>query len=281
MPELPEVETVCRGLAAPITGRTIVKASISGKRLRLPWPIDFCHRLQGRDILAISRRAKYLLIDICQGETLIWHLGMSGCLRLLTANDDTPKHQHALLMLDNQIHLSFEDPRRFGLVDLWPSDQLTQHPSLRALGPEPLSECFQPEYLQQQLRARRGAIKPLLLNSHLVAGIGNIYANEALFEARISPFESGCRLTGAQCVCLVKAIRNVLQRAIVAGGSTIHDFVGADGKPGYFAHQFRCYGREGADCGHCQQPIHRMQQAGRSTYYCPNCQQKNQAETSS
>ncbi|MDX8409421.1 MAG: bifunctional DNA-formamidopyrimidine glycosylase/DNA-(apurinic or apyrimidinic site) lyase [Mariprofundales bacterium] len=274
MPELPEVETVCRGLATPITGRTIIKVSISGKRLRLPWPVNFCHRLQGRTIHAVARRAKYLLIDICQGETLIWHLGMSGCLRLLGENDVTPKHQHALLTLDNHMNLSFDDPRRFGLVDLWPSDQLTHHPSLHALGPEPLSESFHPKYLQQQLVSRRSAIKPLLLDSRLVAGIGNIYANEALFEARISPFEPGCRLSSTQCVRLVTAIRDVLLRAIEAGGSTINDFVGADGKPGYFAHQFRCYGREGAGCSHCQQPIHRLQQAGRSTFYCPSCQQQ-------
>ncbi|MDQ6950076.1 MAG: bifunctional DNA-formamidopyrimidine glycosylase/DNA-(apurinic or apyrimidinic site) lyase [Mariprofundales bacterium] len=272
MPELPEVETVKRGLEPVILNRTIVRANCSGKRLRLPWPPHLCARLIGQRILAVERRAKYLLTPLSGAETIIWHLGMSGCLRLLEKDSATPKHQHLLLTLDHDLHLSFADPRRFGLIDLCPTAQLSQHRCLAALGPEPLSEAFDADYLRQQLAKRRSPIKSMLLNSRLVAGIGNIYANEALFDAEISPFLPASKLNRTQCECLVAAIRSVLTRAIDAGGSTINDFIGSDGQPGYFAHQFHCYGKTKSPCPRCQTPIIQSKQHGRSSFYCPRCQ---------
>jgi len=276
MPELPEVETVRHGLQQGLPGHTIIAASVSDKQLRQPWPIQLCQRLIGCRFGSIDRRAKYLLLGLSTPKggdaTLLCHLGMSGCLRLLVEQDSVPSHQHLCLTLDNGTLLSYADPRRFGLVDLIVNRPWSEHRLLRKLGPEPLESDFDAAYLYLAIHHRRSSIKALLLNSQVVAGIGNIYACEALFDAEVSPFRLGNSVTISQCQHLVKAIRSVLQRAIVAGGSTIRDFAGSDGKPGYFAHQFHCYGQENRACLRCQTPIVRMMQHGRSSFYCPRCQ---------
>jgi len=276
MPELPEVETVRRGLQQRLPNRLIIAASISSKQLRTPWPPQFCQRLIGCRFGEIERRAKYLLFPLITPSDLprilLCHLGMSGCLRLLDVDDVQPKHQHLLLTLDDGTWLSYADPRRFGVMDMIDGASWSQHRLLCQLGPEPLESGFDAEYLQQAISQRRSAIKILLLNSHIVAGIGNIYACEALFDAEISPYRLGHSLKIGESQRLVDAIQSVLQRAIAAGGSTIRDFAGSDGKPGYFAHQFHCYGKEGEPCLRCQTVIVREMQQGRSSFYCPRCQ---------
>ncbi len=271
MPELPEVETVRRGLEPLLCGRTIAAVACSGKRLRIPWPEDLHRRLTGRRFTAIQRRAKYLLLDFDEGRMLC-HLGMSGCLRLLRANDPLPAHQHLLLTLDDGNRLSYADPRRFGMIDL--TDRpWEEHCLLRHIGPEPLEASFHDGHLHEAVRHRNSPIKTLLLDSSVVAGIGNIYANEALFTASIAPTRRGSDLTREACRRLVDAIRSVLTRAIAAGGSTIRDFTGSDGRPGYFAHQFLCYEKEGAPCPRCGGTITRIKQQGRASFFCPDCQE--------
>lgn len=276
MPELPEVETVRSGLQQHLPDRVIVAASISSKQLRTPWPPQLCQRLVGCIFTAIHRRAKYLLFALTtpsgQPRILLCHLGMSGCLRLLVEGDLHPKHQHLLLTLDDGSALSYADPRRFGMIDLIDGSAWDKHRLLCDIGPEPLESAFDAEHLQRTIGQRRSSIKALLLNSHIVAGIGNIYACEALFDAEISPFCRGDSLKIDALQRLVDAIQSVLQRAIAAGGSTIRDFAGSDGKPGYFAHQFHCYGKEGQPCFRCKTAIVRTVQQGRSSFYCPRCQ---------
>ncbi|MDQ6964929.1 MAG: bifunctional DNA-formamidopyrimidine glycosylase/DNA-(apurinic or apyrimidinic site) lyase, partial [Mariprofundales bacterium] len=235
-----------------------------------------CQRLVGCRFGEVGRRAKYLLLALttpsAEHRIMLCHLGMSGCLRLLAIDDEEPKHQHLLITLDSGMRLSYADPRRFGVVDLIEGSSWGEHPLLCRIAVEPLEPLFDADYLYQAVCRRRVAIKNLLLNSHVVAGVGNIYACEALFDAQISPYRPGSSLSLAEVERLVVAIISVLQRAIAAGGSTIRDFAGSDGRPGYFAHQFRCYGREGQPCFRCETPIMRSQQQGRSSFYCPSCQ---------
>ncbi len=276
MPELPEVETVRRGLEGELPGRLIVAVTVGDQRLRLPWPEGLAARLIGCRFGAIRRRAKYLLLELttpsARRAALLWHLGMSGCIRLLDDPSAPLSHRHLLLTLDDGRALAYTDPRRFGLVDLIAHPPWSAHRLLCGLGPEPLGRAFDGDYLARAVCHRRSTIKSLLLNGHIVAGIGNIYACEALFDAGIAPFRRANRLDGRDCARLVAAIRSVLRRAIKAGGSTIRDFAGSDGRPGYFAHQFRCYGREGEPCARCQTAITRVVQQGRSSFYCPVCQ---------
>jgi len=269
MPELPEVETTRRGVEPYLCNQTIQQVIVREHRLRWPVPPDLNSRLSGLVVRHVGRRAKYLLIEFDSGYLLI-HLGMSGSLRLVEPGTPPEKHDHIDFILQDRI-LRYHDPRRFGAV-LWHMGPLEFHPLLKNLGPEPLDAEFDGERLYQSTRGKKGAIKQLLMNNHLVVGIGNIYANETLFDAAIHPTRSGQSLSRAECTLLVDMIKQTLLRSIAAGGSTLRDFVGADSKPGYFQQSYKVYGRAGLPCPRCGTPIYQMRQGQRSSYYCPLCQ---------
>jgi formamidopyrimidine-DNA glycosylase len=274
VPELPEVETVCRGLAGPLTGARIVAAAAHRADLRAPLPVNLGARLKGAKILGIERRAKYILIALDTKETLLLHLGMSG--RMVLTKDDAPlqKHDHISLAFDNGWHTRFNDPRRFGYCDLVPTKALGDHKLLRGLGVEPLSDDFTPTKLVSLLKDRKTPVKTAIMDQRLVVGVGNIYACEALFAARISPTRLAGKVKADEVRGLTAAIRKVLKAAIAAGGSSLRDYVQADGELGYFQHQFAVYGREGEPCPACDcdlartHGVARVTQAGRSTFYC-------------
>jgi formamidopyrimidine-DNA glycosylase len=270
MPELPEVETTRRGIEPQVIGRTIVALEVYEPRLRWPVARALPAQLAGRRILAAGRRAKYLLIGL-DGGTLIVHLGMSGSLRVLADGTPRLRHDHYDLRLDSGRILRFNDPRRFGSLHYTRADP-RHHRLLRDLAPEPFDAAFNAEYLWRVTRGRRLAIKLLLMNSHLVVGVGNIYASEALFRARIRPGREARRLTRAEAARLVSAVRTVLTQAIRVGGTTLRDYVGADGSPGYFRQKLFVYERAGQPCRVCGAAVRRRTQQGRSTYYCPACQ---------
>jgi len=274
MPELPEVETVCRGLAKPLVGARITHAAAHRADLRAPLPHNLGTRLKGHKIIAVTRRAKYILIALDNNETLLLHLGMSG--RMVLSHDDAPlqKHDHISLAFDNGVHTRFNDPRRFGYCDLVPTAKLSEHKLLKNLGIEPLSQDFIPAKLAELLKGRKTSIKAALLDQRLVVGIGNIYACEALFRAGIKPMRAAGKCKQPEIKILADAIRYVLNAAIKAGGSSLRDYVQADGKLGYFQNQFAVYGREGQPCPGCTCKvaktggIKRVPQGGRSTFYC-------------
>ena len=272
MPELPEVETTRRGLAPHLEGATITGFSIRNARLR--WPIPQDMPLVGKKILGLHRRAKYLLID-CDNGTLILHLGMSGSLRILPCDTPPEKHDHFDLLLDNGKLMRLRDPRRFGAV-LWHDQHIDTHPLLTALGPEPLNDYgpnrFDAPYLYAASRDRNVSIKQFIMDNHVVVGVGNIYACEALFSAGINPKLAAGKLGIGRCTKLVDAIRTTLHSAIQAGGSTLRDFVNATGNPGYFQQQHWVYGRAGQPCLVCGKPILQIKQGQRSTFYCGQCQ---------
>ena len=271
MPELPEVETTCRGIAPHLVGSRIQRAIVWQRRLRWPIPAGFEKKITGRCVTAIERRAKYLLLTLDDGATLIVHLGMSGSLRLDDPTTPHRKHDHIELHLSGGLCLRYCDPRRFGAW-LHTTDDPQQHALLVDLGPEPLSEQFSAKYLQERLKNRKQPIKTLIMDSHLVVGVGNIYANEALFLAGIHPQRAGQSLTAEECQRLVQHIKQILRRAIQRGGTTLRDFVGGDGKPGYFAQELLVYGRAGEPCLHCQTPLLEIRLGQRSTVFCPHCQ---------
>jgi formamidopyrimidine-DNA glycosylase len=271
LPELPEVETTRRGIEPHLRGRRIRAALVLDARLRWPVTADLARSLPGQRVLAVQRRAKYLLLRLTRG-TLLVHLGMSGNLRVLPRSSARLPHDHFELQLDSGQVLRLNDPRRFGCVLYTEGDPLA-HPLLLNLAPEPLEARFDGRYLYAITRRRRVAIKPLLLNGHLVTGVGNIYASEALFRAGIRPRRAARSLTQAECACLAGAIRRVLGAAIRAGGTTLRDFLGADGEPGYFRQRLYVYERAGRPCRRCRTLIRRITQGQRSTYYCPQCQQ--------
>lgn len=270
MPELPEVETTRRGLAPHLTGRRIVAAHIHESRLRWPVAATLGTKLPTQRILDVERRAKYLLLRLEQG-TLIVHLGMSGSLRVLPVATTRLKHDHIDLHLDSGQMLRFNDPRRFGCF-LYTTDPPEAHELLSQLAPEPFAAAFNATYLQRVTRRRRVAIKQLLLNGHLVTGVGNIYASEALFRAGIRPQRAAHSLSASECAALVKAIRAVLRMAIRAGGTTLRNYVGAEGTPGYFRQKLFVYERAQLPCRRCRTPIRQITQGQRSTYYCRHCQ---------
>lgn len=270
MPELPEVETTRRGIEPHVIGRRILALEVYEPRLRWPVPPALPAQLAGRRIVATGRRAKYLLIGLDAG-TLIVHLGMSGSLRVLAADAPRARHDQYDLRLDSGRILRFSDPRRFGSLHYTAADP-RDHRLLRGLAPEPFDAAFNPEYLWRISRRRRLAIKQLLMNSRLVVGVGNIYANEALFRARIRPGRQAGRLTHAETEGLVRALRTVLAQAIRVGGTTLRDYVGADGAPGYFRQKLYVYERAGRPCRLCGTTVRRRTQQGRSSYYCPVCQ---------
>jgi formamidopyrimidine-DNA glycosylase len=268
MPELPEVEVTRRGLEPHIAGRTISGVEVREPRLRWPVPKDV-HRLAGRKVRAIQRRGKYLLVDCGDGH-LIVHLGMSGSLRVLPRGTPAQKHDHFDLELGDRV-LRLRDPRRFGAV-LWTTAAIDTHPLLVHLGIEPLSRELHPARLHQLTRPHRTGIKQFLMDGRRIVGVGNIYANESLFLAGIHPRVPAGRLSRERCARLSAAIKQTLRAAIRAGGSSLRDFVGADGNAGYFQSRYWVYDRAGLPCRRCGTLVRRVQQGQRSTYYCPSCQ---------
>ncbi len=270
MPELPEVETTCRGLRPHVVNRLIAAVRIRAPRLRWPVPVQLGRMIRGKRIRTINRRAKYLLLGTDVG-TLILHLGMSGSLRVVAADNPAGKYDHFEIVFTDGNCLRLRDPRRFGCV-LWTTKDPACHPLLSALGPEPLSVALSGAYLYARSRGRRISVKSFIMNSDIVAGIGNIYANETLFAAGIHPQRRAGRISLPRYTRLADSIKATLKHAIQAGGTTLRDFSREDGNPGYFQQQLRVYGREGALCPRCQAPIRRRMVAQRSSYFCPQCQ---------
>ena len=269
MPELPEVETTVRGLVPVLRGRRLVSVEARREDLRYAFPPDLRQRLTGARVTGLDRRAKYGLIGTDRGDTMIFHLGMSGKWRIDPAEIGT--HDHLLLETDEGSRLALNDPRRFGSVDLVPTERLAGFPAFAKMGPEPLGDDFSAAYLAEALEGRSAPIKALLLDQRIVAGLGNIYVCEALHMARIAPGRAGGRISRPRLAALMEAIRIVLTAAIEAGGSSLRDYARPDGELGYFSSQWRVYGREGEAC-HCGAPIRRRTDSGRSTFYCATCQ---------
>lgn len=270
MPELPEVENTRRGIERAALGARVRELRIYDPRLR--WPIDpgLAAQLPGQRLRHIGRRAKYLLLQLDRG-TLILHLGMSGSLRFVPTASGREKHDQFDLMLDGEVSLRLNDPRRFGSLH-YTIEDASQHRLLRHLAPEPFDAAFDAAYLTRITRKRRSPIKQVLMNGRLVTGVGNIYASEALFRARINPKLAAGRLTAADSARLVRAVRAALNSAIRAGGTTLRDYVGTDGNPGTFREKLYVYERDGKRCRVCATPIRKIRQGQRSTYYCPRCQ---------
>lgn len=277
MPELPEVETTRRGLLPAMKGKRITAVSLNRPDLRVLIPKDFVKRVAGTIVRDLRRRAKYLLLDLSSGETILVHLGMSGSLRTARPQNYAPRlHDHVLFDMADGTRVVFHDPRRFGILDLIPAGKESKNKWLHHLGPEPLGKDFSPAYLASQLARRKGPIKPVLMDQKLVVGVGNIYASESLFLAGIDP-----RLTANKAVshapALVKSIKATLRSALASGGSTLRDYVSADGSSGYFQHCFNVYERDDKPCVVCNTPITTITQSGRATYYCSSCQTKRAA----
>jgi formamidopyrimidine-DNA glycosylase len=270
VPELPEVETTRRGIEPHVVGRRITSLRVHDRRLR--WPVDLAliAAVAGASIRRAGRRAKYLLLETEAG-TLILHLGMSGSLRMLPRETPRIAHDHVDIELDSGQTLRFNDPRRFGSL-LFTTGDPALHPLLQSLAPEPLEDDFDGEYLWKKTRRRVVAIKQLIMNSRLVVGVGNIYASEALFRARVRPRRQARSLTRRECAKLARAIKATLTMAVKAGGTTLRDYVGADGNPGYFRQKLYVYERAGLPCRVCGTAIKQFTQGGRSTYWCANCQ---------
>lgn len=271
MPELPEVETTRRGIEPHVRGRRIAKIVVRESRLRWPIAESLPARAENRRIVSVQRRAKYLLFRLDNEATLILHLGMSGSLRLVAASELPLAHAHLDIVLTGGPALRYTDPRRFGSLH-WSSGDPQRHPLLAHLGPEPLSGAFHADYLHQVSHARRASVKALLMDARVVVGIGNIYANEALYRAAIHPMRPAGRIARARYARLVEAVKSVLAEAIAAGGTTLRDFTGSGGRPGYFRQRLEVYGRGGEPCHRCAGIIRMERRAQRATYYCPGCQ---------
>lgn len=270
MPELPEVETTRRGIEPHLLRHTIVQIIVRQPLLRWPIPAELSLRFCQQQITAVNRRGKYLLLATGKG-TLIFHLGMSGSLRILPANTTPGKHDHVDFIMSNGMCLRFTDPRRFGCL-LCADQDPEQHFLLKDLGPEPFSAQFSCEYLFQRSRKRKTKIKTFLMDNKTVVGVGNIYANEALFAAGIKPTRAAGSINYLQYQKLYAVIKKILQAAINRGGTTLRDFTQSDGKPGYFKQKLRVYDREGLSCTRCEKKIKSLRIAQRTTYYCPGCQ---------
>ena len=282
MPELPEVETVRRGLTPAMEGVVIERADVNRPDLRWPFPDRMAERLTGQRVDRLRRRSKYILADLSSGETLLIHLGMSG--RMTVSGDplgqfvhDHPmpeKHDHVVFHMANGARVTFNDPRRFGAMDLLPTATAEAHKLLSVLGPEPLGNDFHEQHLIEAFRGKNTPVKSALLDQGIVAGLGNIYVCEALYRAGVSPRRKAGQISAARVAALVPIIRQVLQDAIDAGGSSLRDFRQADGELGYFQHSFDVYGREGAPCRTegCDAVVKRITQSGRSSFYCTQCQ---------
>lgn len=269
MPELPEVETTCRGIAPYLEGQRVSRVIVRERRLRWPIPEDLDVRLSGQRIESVSRRAKYLLIK-AEAGSLISHLGMSGSLRLVECGLPAAKHEHVDIELESGLALRYTDPRRFGAL-LWSADP-AQHELLRKLGPEPLTALFDGERLFQLSRGRSMAIKPFIMDNAVVVGVGNIYASEALFAAGIDPRREAGTVSRARYLTLALEIKRILAHAIERGGTTLRDFVGGDGQPGYFQQELFVYGRGGEFCKVCGSTLREVKLGQRASVYCPRCQ---------
>ncbi|MEN8838650.1 MAG: bifunctional DNA-formamidopyrimidine glycosylase/DNA-(apurinic or apyrimidinic site) lyase [Celeribacter marinus] len=282
MPELPEVETVRRGLEPSMSGAIITQADVNRPNLRWPFPDRMAERLTGARVERLRRRSKYILADLDRGETLLIHLGMSG--RMTVSGDPlgqfvhthpaAQKHDHVVFHMDNGARVTFNDPRRFGAMDLLDTATAQTHPLLAKIGPEPLGNDFNEAHLTRAFQNKNTPVKTALLDQHIVAGLGNIYVCEVLFRAGVDPAQKAGALSRARVASLVPIIRDVLDEAIVSGGSSLKDFRQASGELGYFQHSFRVYGREGELCkgSECTATVCRIVQAGRSTFFCPECQ---------
>ena len=269
MPELPEVETTRRGIASHIVGKTLVKAVVRNPRLR--WPVaDLDKLLSGQVLQDVARRGKYLLFSFDRG-VLLGHLGMSGSMQILQALGPPATHDHIDLIFEDNTVLRYTDPRRFGAM-LWTEDDVGSHPLLAHLGPEPLEEDFTADYLYRRSRSRTQSIKTFIMDSKVVVGVGNIYANEALFRAGIKPIKAAGKVSRVAYEHLVADIKHVLADAIRQGGTTLRDFSGGDGKPGYFKQQLQVYGRGDLPCTVCGKPLKEIKLGQRTTVYCTSCQ---------
>lgn len=280
MPELPEVETVRRGLTPAMEGKRILKLEVNRPDLRFPFPDRFRERIEGARITRMGRRAKFLVTELSNDEALIMHLGMSG--RFTVNNAATadfhhdpgtnPAHDHVVFHMEGGATITYNDPRRFGFMELWPNALLDTYPRIKDLGPEPLSNQFNAAYLDEVLRGKATPIKAALLDQSMIAGLGNIYVCEALFLSGISPRRKASTVVGKRNERLAPAINQVITEAIAAGGSSISDFASASGELGYFQKHFHVYDREGQPCDTCGNPIKRIVQSGRSSFYCGTCQ---------
>ena len=275
MPELPEVEVTRRGLLEQLPGRTVISVACSGQRLRRPIPrrLLVAH-IVGQEICTVDRRAKYLLVRMASGAVLLAHLGMTGKFTLLHHHAPRHRHDHLILRLDNGIEVRLNDSRRFGVIEVWSAETAVEQEARfsRGEGIEPLGPEFTPATLLRLAERRRVPVKSLLMDSKVIAGIGNIYANEILFAAGLHPLRPANQLTIAQWQDVVAAAQRILQQAIAAGGSTIADFLGAGGNPGYFQLQLQVYGRKGLACTRCAETLCKTVVGGRATYHCPGCQ---------
>lgn len=280
MPELPEVETVRRGLSPVMEGRRVLRLEVNRPDLRFPFPDRFQQRVEGSTIVRMGRRAKFLVTELSTQEALIMHLGMSG--RFTVNNDATaefhhdpgtnPKHDHVVFHMEGGATVTYNDPRRFGFMEMWPIAQIEDYPRVKHLGPEPLSNHFSAAYLDEALVGKAAPVKAALLDQSIIAGLGNIYVCEALFRAGISPRRKSSTLIGARNARLAPFINDVITEAIAAGGSSISDFSNASGELGYFQKRFDVYDREGQPCTTCGAAIKRLVQSGRSSFYCSTCQ---------
>lgn len=270
MPELPEVETTRRGIEPRVVDQIIQKIIIRDSRLRWPIPSSLPDILPGLMFSRVQRRGKYLLFSTTRG-TLIMHLGMSGNLRVVSASTPIQKHDHFDILFESNICLRFHDPRRFGSI-LWTEADPQQHRLLRGLGPEPFSSEFNADYLYNRSRLRKISVKQFIMDSKIVVGVGNIYANEALFVAHIRPTRAAGRISQIRYLKLASSIKQVLGAAVKLGGTTLRDFTDADGQPGYFSQHLNVYAREGKTCPRCKTNIKMIRQGQRATYYCPACQ---------
>lgn len=270
MPELPEVETTRRGIAPLVAGREVIAVTVRETRMRQPVPADLAALLTGQVLLDVERRAKYLLFRFVEG-TLIVHLGMSGSLRIVPPATPFKKHDHIEIRFAGDRRLRFHDPRRFGLM-IWTPDEIQAHALIAHLGPEPWDQRFDARYLHAGARHRRAAVKNYIMDGRIVVGVGNIYASEALYRARVHPKRAAGRVSLARYTLIVDAIREVLTEAIEVGGTTLRDFVKSDGEPGYFRLQLNVYGRTGEACPNCGDAIRQAVIGQRSSFYCPRCQ---------
>ncbi len=270
MPELPEVETTRRGIEPHVNHHVINDLVVRNRALRWPVPGRLRNKISGHRIQAVDRRGKYILLRFETG-TVIIHLGMSGSLRVCQPDTPVRKHDHVDFVLDNGLSLRLHDPRRFGAV-LWTDRAPERHKLLASLGPEPLQDNFNAAYLHQQTRKRSASIKSVIMNSHIVVGVGNIYTCESLFLAGINPKRRAGALSMARCERLVASIKRVLTESITQGGTTLRDYIRENGQPGYFALRLRVYGKAGKPCPRCGKPIRQIRQQQRSTFYCTHCQ---------
>ncbi|MDC0662878.1 bifunctional DNA-formamidopyrimidine glycosylase/DNA-(apurinic or apyrimidinic site) lyase [Marinobacter sp. SS21] len=269
MPELPEVETTRQGIAPFCEAQVVDQVIVRNPSLRWPVPEHLPEHLTGQRIVTVERRAKYLLIWVAAGAAIV-HLGMSGSLRIITDDSPPQAHDHVELVLESGVRLRYNDPRRFGCW-LW-TDDPAQHPLLASLGPEPLAPTFNGGYLHRLSRRRKTPIKAFLMDNHVVVGVGNIYANEALFKAGIHPQRPAGRISLDRYLRLAEAVRETLSAAILMGGTTLRDFVNSDGKPGYFAQSLLVYGRGAEPCSQCGNPLREIRMSQRTTVYCTRCQ---------